>query len=282
MFRNNNNKPSIFSRIKKSVSKAFKKVTGFLKTEDTETVKGEKKPSIIKKAINRIRQATTKTASGTTRRIPTAKYSTGEKGWGKTDARMTNKHGKKVSHAEYEKLDKWVQEYNKELEKKTQNIIENAYKVFPQEQAENMEHSIRMAIERDSRRFSHNLFEDLRELNTKELFERVKDNENIEDFINDMMSKDFYSLEDRNESYKENYKKALFNEWGDTTKTREIASIIDELDTDTFMLSYYNEYAGVSILAIYEEAYLQSQGFLNKLEQFYTNLKERQHELDWN
>lgn len=280
MFGRNNNQRSIFSRIKSTLGRAFKTI---FRTEPKPSVKSSKKESVIKKAVNRIRGAVAKIGSGTTRRIPTAKYSTGEKGWGvgKKDF-VKNAKGVNIPTKDFEKLDKFVSKYNENLKKMTEQIISNAREVFPTIEVDNMEMSIERAIEREQRRFSNTLFEDLRYVDTKELLDRIGENENIEDFIKEIMEKDYYDLSKRNDMYKENYKKALFNEWGETTETLEIAGIIDELDTETFMLSYYNQYSGVDILAIYEAAEFNDRDFLGKTKDFFNNLKDKQKDLKWN
>lgn len=281
MARRNQNKSSIFSRIKNALNRAFNTIT---RSDPKPKGKEHKKENVIKRATNRIREAAAKIGSGSTRRIPTAKYSTGEKGWGqdKKGTDYITRKDVRVSKAQYDKLDKFVTKYNEDLDKMTQNIIDNAYEVFPEIEAENMEMSIRRAVERENRRFSNTLFEDLRELNTEDLLERIKDNQEIEDFINQIINKDYYDLGERNEMYKENYIKALYNEWGETTETREIAKIIEDMDTDTFMLSYYNQYSGVDILAIYEGSEFGESGFLKKAKQFFENLKEKEGLLKWN
>lgn len=278
MPRQNSNKRSIFSRIKKTLGKAFDFI---IRTEPKP--KTSKKESVIKKATNRIRKAIAKIGSGTTVRVPTAKYSTGEVGWGRDKKTFVrNKQGVNIPINKYKELEDFVKKYNEQLEKKTQQLIDNARKIFPAIEVDNMEASMKRAIERDKRRFSNTLFEDLRTLDAKELADRIGENDNIEEFIKEILEKDYYDLDKRNKMYKENYKKALFNEWGETTETQKIADIIDELDTDTFMLSYYNEYSGVSILAVYEAAFLGDRGFLSKVKDYFTNLKEKQSDLTWN
>lgn len=263
MPKSNKSRRSFFQRISQAVSKGIE----LLRPKKTK-VKKEKSPT-SKKITNFIKKITggsskikpIKTVKSSSRSIPEIKYK--------------NKKGVKISNDIEAKIRAEIKRYNEEIKKYREKIIERAKIVFDPIIVENMEAEIERAVKRDTRNFDNSLFQDLRDFDETEILDRINEDTDVDDFLQKLT--DRQSIEDKAKMYQENYVKALFNEYGVTTQTLELADLIESLDSDIFMMSYYNTWSDTHLNDIYDSEGQAS--YVDKLTDYFKNLKDKETEL---
>lgn len=264
----------------KRITNLFKKGYSWLIGRDEEQLKPQpqtKPKNIFKRMVERIRPAKTSKGKGTMKNIPTGKMSDFEPGHGKgqksskTKGKVTDKTS--ISESEKDKLKRLIEEYNESIVKFREELIEAGHEYFDPITASNMEDYITMAVEREKRRFTDNVYDDLRELSEEAVFSKITDDFTLQQAIEKLEGSDYYNLEKRNELYRENWINALKNEYGENSDTLRIISKVKDMDLDTFMLSYYNQWADVWIGVIYDVT--QQGQFLKRVEDFFDDLNEK-------
>lgn len=267
MSKRPNLKPNIFQRVTQAVSKGVRSLFNIEEKQQSD-LNTPKNKSIIKKMVQRIRPAKTSKVSGTTRRIPTAKYSDFEMGWGKgkskniTEINKTLKDNKQklelpsgriMSESEMNKLERVVNETQDKLKKQRDNIVANAYEVYGDVEGMNVELQLKYALEREKRRFTNTTFEDLKDLNIDDVFRELDKGTTIDDYLNNILQQDI-TPEGHAMRYRDNWADALINTYGDTSQTRELIDrVYNELTLDTFLNTLYNPASTLNIDYIYSE-----------------------------
>ena len=255
MFRRNKNNNSIFQRIKKTISKGVEAIKQVLTPDDSTKNKA---------FTQRVRKAFGGKPKKTSIKKTNIKTPTLQKEW------VKNKQGRSIEKYKADEIRKYVEDHNTEISAYREKIIERAYEEFDENIAANIQDDIKRAVDRDERSFSNSLFEDLRDLDYDEVLGRIGADTDIDEFIENL--NDRMSIEQRAEMYKENYVKALYNEFGENDLTREVAAIIESLHKDIFMLSYFNLYSDTHLNDIYAaDGQIE---YVRKLKEFFTKLKK--------
>lgn len=253
-----NNRGSFFTRIIKSITEPIRK---FFTPIQTETKVKETKPKgRIRKFFQGIRQSRGSTLTGTTKRVPTAKYSDYEIGWGKqkpqgaikeitssTAAKDIEIFGKTITTEQALELEKFVDEYNKNISELRENLIDNLHKYLDPIVAENIENMIEQTVDRDKMGFIQAAFDDLRDLDFEQFASKILESEDIDLALADSFEKMYYDLQKRYESYRESYIKVMKEEIGFSTDADELEQLIRDLPLDVFMVSYYDKYSDLTI-----------------------------------
>lgn len=260
--RNRNN--SFFKRIIDSVTKPIKKwFTPKVKTPET-----PKKDNFVKRLVSRI-TSSFGSQKGTTRRVPTAKFTDYQKGWKggkkptgaikdfvkKTPVNHIDLYGKKISVEKAVKLEDFVDKYNKAISETRKELIENIEKYLDPLVAENIILNIQRATDRPEMSFTNAAFDDLRDLDFEQFTERVLRENDFDVALADMLDKSYYNIQKRYEQYRENYIKAMYNEMGENTETVELAERLRSMSLDKFMVSYYDVHSGIQIDYWYPDKY---------------------------
>ena len=262
MSRRNSNQ-GFFQRIIKSVTEPIRKIFGRKPQTTVETK--PKKDNIVKRLFQRI-TSSFGTQKGTTKRIPVAKYSDFSIGWkGKpkpkgaikqivqdTKATEISIYGKKVDVKQLIEIEDFVDKYNETIAQTRKEIIENLEKYLDPLVAENTILDIERAVKRDEMRFTQARFDDLRDLEFDQFAEKILRATDYETAIAEMFDSMYYDIQKRYETYRESYIKAIYNEMGENTATRELVERIQSMSIDKFMVSYYDVRSGIDIKEIYE------------------------------
>lgn len=263
MPNSNKGRRSFFKRIADSVKETFAKII----TPRAEQVPKPKKKSSVRSFVGKMFGG-----SEAPRPVKPIKYSSRKP---YEPRPYKNKSGVEINDKRLQEIKKIIQDYNREQEAYRKKIIERAKEVFDPIIADNMEMSIERAVSRDKRRFDGNMFESLRDMDEDEILGRITDITDIDEFIDTLNNKQ--TMEEKASMYQENYVKALFNEYGETTITLELAELIKSLDRDVFMMSYYNTYSDTHLKDIYDTK--GQEGYLNMLTDYFDNLKEKEQDL---
>lgn len=265
MSNRNNRKPNIFQRVAQTVKKGVNRILGIDTPKKTQDLNQTKNKSIIKKMIQRIRPPKTGKLSGTTKRIPTAKYSDFEKGWGankqlenisrkmkETGQDLELPGGNTLDADQVGKLQSFTEMADKKLKERRDNIVENAYDIYGDTIGMNVEMQMERAIERDKRKFTSGVFEDLREQDLDAIMRDLEGADSITDFIEGLLDDNLIKAKGDAIRYRDNWSEALFNVYGDNTTTRAIVDrVYENLDLDTFMNTLYNPASVLAISFIY-------------------------------
>ena len=63
----------------------------------------------------------------------------------------------------------------------------------------------------------------------------------------------------------------MYNEYGDNTNTKYIEQLVRDLDIDTFMVSWYNQWSGVHLQDWYDERVRATH--IDNVTNFFENIK---------
>lgn len=249
----------MFKRLRKLFTRGVKKVY-----ENGIKPKPKKDKKKLRQRVRDLfKKADTSQIQGTGRDAPVGKYSDYEIGWGRKGD-YTNKKGVTFKEDEIAKLKDFVERYNDDITKFRDNILNYGKELFPQIEYDNMVDDIRRAIERDERRFTDTLFEDLRNVDLENYLEKAISPNELNDILSKLEEQKYYDLTERNQQYQKNWVTALYNEYGENSITRRIAEKVEKLDSDLFMTLYYNDASDIHLKALYEN--VEMEGYLSIVE----------------
>lgn len=291
-----------FDKVAKSVSTLFKRILP-PRTQKKQDSK-PRKDGLIKRTINRIRPSKSSKTKGTTKRIPVGKYSDFEHGWG--DRKKTviqsdgskqfyktvdpeeileemeqlgkgyvNKHGVLIDKDEFSKLYNFLEDYNQEIEDFKSQAVLNIRELYGDMIADAVEKDMARANLDDPTGFQKGLFDDLVYKDVIRMLDKIPEGADVSEYVSDIIDNAYYNISKRNEMYKENYIKAMFNEYGEHDKTIEIAEMIRDMDTDLFMTTYYNQYSEMNIKEFYKLKDMEKH--LSKIKSTLEMLNENKH-----
>lgn len=260
-------KPNIFQRITKAVTSRIKKIISPQSPSTQGDLNKQENKSIIKKMIQRIRPPKTGTLSGTTKRIPVAKYSDMEIGWGKGKSvadvnkklRETGKvlelpSGRQVSQSEMNRLEQLIEKSKERLREQRENIVSNAYKLYGDVEGLGVELQVKRAVEREERRFTNAVYDGLRDKDINKVFRDMDKSDSIGKFLDDFLEGERISAKGHAIRYRDNWAEAFMNVYGDNTTTRGIIDdVYNNLTLDTFLNTLYNPNSSLNIDFLYSE-----------------------------
>lgn len=145
-----------------------------------------------------------------------------------------------------------VNEINEQYRNRQKNIVKSARKLFGEEIAFNIERDLEILNKKERTRLTSGDFDDLKELDIEKIVGRIKNQEDLELITEQLFDNQFYDLNERDLYYRENYIKALYETYGENDDTRELVELIEQVDIEDFMISYYNPYSNTQLKDFYD------------------------------
>lgn len=164
------------------------------------------------------------------------------------------------------KIREVVEGINKSYSDRKISIIKNARENLSEEVADMIERDIEELDKKKRTRMLGGDFADLLEVDADKIVDSIIDEEDAVTKL-EALTGDFYDLNKRDLQYRDNYVKAILNEYGDTSETQELVGLIMELEIEEFMLGYYNPYSNTQIKDIYDPE--QIDDYVQYLKVFY-------------
>ena len=164
------------------------------------------------------------------------------------------------------KIRQVVEGINKSYRDRKISIIKDARENLSEEVADMIERDIEELDNKKRTRMLGGDFADLLSVDADKIVDSIIDEEDAMTKL-EALTGDFYDLEKRDLQYRDNYIKAILNEYGDTSETRELIRLIEGLEIEEFMLGYYNPYSNTQIKDIYDPQ--QVEEYVQHLTTFY-------------
>ncbi len=234
------------------------------------------KPSSFAKAVRpKSSKAPSGVVKGTTQRIPHHKYSDFEYGWrdprkptgriikpvgifkeiAKIEPQTTIEIGKDhtATAEQLAQIEKFVDEYNIEIEQIRLELFDEIRKHLDPIASENTILTIQDVVDRKEMKFDRAEFDDLRDLDFQQFANKILEGKDFDQTFDLHTSKIYYNIKERQELYRENYIKAMYNALGETSETKELAERLMSMDISKFMVSYYDLTSTIQIDYWYPE-----------------------------
>lgn len=181
--------------------------------------------------------------------------------------------GNSVSQSSLKELKKEVERINAAYRERQIKIVNLAKKNLSKEVADMIERDIEQTNIQEKKRLTSGKFDDLKELNVDKIINNLDSQEKLDNVIENIKTNDFYDLVVRDNTYRENYIKAIYKQFGDNTETEKLVGLIKDLSLDGFLLSYYNPYSNTEINDIYDDE--QNEDYLDYLISYFTLLNKK-------
>lgn len=165
-----------------------------------------------------------------------------------------------------------VKEINLGYEMKQSKIVRSTRKLFGDEIAEQVEKDLNELNASKRKRMMNADFEDLRKLDIDLIEKKISSEDDIDKLLTNLTENDYYQLDKREEAYRESYNKALIEVYGDNDDTNRLIELINKMDIDDFMTTYYNPYSNTQIKDIYDPEQLI--GYIDYLTKTFERLYE--------
>lgn len=115
-----------------------------------------------------------------------------------------------------------VNEINEQYRNRQKDIVRSARKLFGEEIAFNIERDLEILNQKERTRLTSGDFDDLKELDIDKIVGRIQNQEDLELITEQLFENDFYDLNKRDLSYRENYIKAMYETYGENSDTKEL------------------------------------------------------------
>lgn len=181
--------------------------------------------------------------------------------------------GNEVEKETYNKVKAQVDGINTAYRQRQKDIIRNAKQKLTREIAKTIEGDIEETNRKARRRLTSGKFDDLKELDFDNIIKNIQDEDELMKISDSLSDNEFYDLDKRDEMYRQNYIKAMYKNYGDNTDTRELEKILNSLDIDEFIMSYYNPYSNTQLKDFYDPE--QVEEYIEYLKDYYTKMGKK-------